>query len=107
MEKAGLAIAVVVLIFSASGGSALADRPGARQAHQIHRIQRGVASGLLTRGEARELIVEQQHIRIMRHRAHADGLQTPQERRRLEHRQRVAGAHIERLKNNGRARNQR
>jgi hypothetical protein len=104
MNKICLAMAAAGLIGFMSSGSALANRLGERQAQQSYRIHQGVRSGELTRSETRALIREQQHIQHMRYRALADGRLKPRERMMLEHRQHMASAHINRLKNNGRAR---
>lgn len=76
-----------------------------RQAHQQHRIVRGVHSGELTRHEARRLEHQQRHIARdeARMRASGDGL-SPIERARLHHEQDRASANIYAKKHNERVR---
>ncbi len=74
-----------------------------REMRQHTRIQQGVCSGELTRGEAARLRAGQMHVRRMERRAKADGVVTPGERFRLGHAQNRQSRHIMRLKHNGRA----
>jgi uncharacterized membrane protein YebE (DUF533 family) len=73
------------------GGSREID---ARQANQEHRIQQGVRSGELTRGEYQKLEAEQARIRDMERRAKADGHVSRSERDQIRHAQNDAGRHI-------------
>lgn len=56
----------------------------ARQERQMERIQAGMRSGALTRGEFRELMHEQREIRAMEQHFRADGFIDAREFRRLE-----------------------
>ena len=71
-----------------------------KQKTQRVRIAHGVANGSLTRREAKALKMEQRHIRRVERRAKADGVVTPRERARLARKQKIAGRHITRGKNN-------
>jgi len=57
----------------------------AREAHQAGRIYNGVASGELTRPEARRLTAGQVHLRRVEARAKSDGVVTGRERAHLQH----------------------
>ncbi len=90
---------LVVVALWAAAGTVFAQGPATprvdqRQALQQHRIDRGVASGALTRHEAHRLRREQN--RIARHEAvvKADGVVTPRERRALLREQNQASRHI-------------
>ena len=87
-----------------TAGSAWAGEYVGRQTRQFDRIERGVHSGQLTRGEARSLYSEQRHIRQATKRAWADGRLTRHERMRLHRMQDKAGRHIYGLKHNRRYR---
>jgi len=65
----------------------LADTPrlDAREAQQAGRIYNGVASGELTRPEARRLAAGQVHLRRVEARAKSDGVVTGRERAHLQH----------------------
>ena len=56
-----------------------------REGHQAGRIYNGVASGELTRPEARRLTAGQAHLRRAEARAKADGVVTGRERAHLQH----------------------
>jgi hypothetical protein len=87
------------LALMAAGGAWAGEHVG-RQTQQCRRINQGLHSGALTRGEARVLFREQRHIRNATERAWADGRLTRHERRRLHKMQRRAGRHIYGLKHN-------
>jgi hypothetical protein len=71
-----------------------------REAKQQDRIQQGVRSGELTPQEAHRLGAQQYHINRLEQAAKADGIVTPGERRRLMHQQNMANRNISRAKNN-------
>ncbi len=71
---------------------------------QMHRIQQGIYSGELTRGEARVLRKEQRNIRRLKKRFLRDGRLSKRERRTLRHRYKKASRHIYHLKHNYRTR---
>ena len=77
-----------------------------RRANQDARIDQGVASGELTRGETRGLDRQQRSIHREEHafRAADGGRLTAHDRRVLEHRENRASNRIYRLKHNGRVR---
>ena len=75
-----------------------------REARQHARIHQGARSGQLTRHEARKLRRDQRHIARVERRAKADGVVTPQERRRITHAQNRESRRIYRLKHNHRTR---
>jgi CRISPR/Cas system-associated endoribonuclease Cas2 len=72
--------------------------------NQMRRIQQGIYSGELTRGEARVLRREQRNIRQLKRRFLRDGRLSRGERRALRHRYTKASRHIYRLKHNHRTR---
>jgi hypothetical protein len=65
-----------------------------REANQQARIDAGVASGQLSRREARRLEREQAQIRAVERQAKSDGIVTPREHRQLERMQEQASANI-------------
>jgi len=69
-----------------SGAPAAVRDPGvnARQANQRDRIQQGIRSGELTRGEARQLGAEQRAIRQEERQYKSDGVLTRAERKDLQ-----------------------
>lgn len=69
-----------------------------RQVEQAQRIDQGVASGELSRREARRLERDQQHVENVEARAKADGVVTPRERARLDRAQDTQSRHIARQK---------
>jgi polyhydroxyalkanoate synthesis regulator phasin len=99
---AAVAAALVSLSAHAAppAAAASAATPGIdkRQAQQERRIDQGVASGELTRREARRLNREQNVIDKAENRAKADGTVTAKERKRLHHLQDGANADIARQK---------
>ena len=70
------------------------SRVDQREANQQARIDAGVASGQLSRREARRLEREQAQIRAAEWQAKSDGVVTPRERRQLERMQEQASANI-------------
>ena len=87
-------------------GAALAGTPviDQREQRQEERIDQGVASGELTRREARRLEAQQTHIDRMENRAKADGVVTGRERARIHQTQDRASARIARNKHDRQAR---
>ena len=71
---------------------------------QMRRIQQGIYSGELTRGEARVLRKEQRNIRRLKKRFLRDGRLSKRERRTLRYRYKKASLNIYRLKHNYRTR---
>lgn len=104
----GLKALVATVALAVASIAALAQTPATagagtpgidqRQANQDKRIDQGVASGALTRREARRLEHEQRVIERAEHRAKADGVVTAQERRRLHAMQNRASRDIHRQK---------
>jgi hypothetical protein len=106
MKKTLSLIAAALLSVSAVAAAAGTDTPriDRRQAHQEQRIDQGVASGALTRREARRLNRQQNAIGKAEDRAKADGEVTARERRALTHAQNKASRRIHRQKHDAQAR---
>ncbi len=100
VASATLAVIAATSYAQAPVAPAPAATPGVdqRQANQDRRIDRGVASGQLTRHEARRLHREQAAVARAEGRAKADGVVTPRERRRLHAMQDGASGDIRRQK---------
>ena len=80
---AGIGLALSLgLAGSASAGTPRLDQ---REHHQRQRIHNGVASGELTRPEARRLAAGQAHVMRVESRAKSDGVVTSRERAHLQH----------------------
>jgi hypothetical protein len=88
----------------AAASSSATPRIDQRQANQERRIDQGVASGQLTRPEARRLERQQGAIDRAENRARADGTVTAQERARLTHMQNHTSAHIARQRHDAQRR---
>jgi hypothetical protein len=102
---------VVALVFGLLSGITLGqDKPNPpktpriakRQIHQQARIQQGVKSGELTKGETRKLEREQAKVQHEKKEAKSDGKLTPQERRHITREQNKVNREINRLKHNDR-----
>lgn len=108
MNKTTLStLAAAVLAFTALGASAqtAASAPGThtpridqRQANQEKRIDQGIASGELTKREARRMNRQQNRIDAAENKAKADGTVTAQERKRLTQAQNQTSRNIYRQK---------
>jgi len=105
MNKNLIAGAVLALVAIAASAQTPAAAPGTntpkidqRQANQEQRIDKGIASGQLTKRETRRLEKEQAHINRAEDKAKADGTVTAQERRRLKKAQNHASRDIYRQK---------
>jgi hypothetical protein len=114
MKRITMIVMAVALMVSFAGiaaaqpGARDLDRRGTqrierREWRQHQRIQRGIASGQLTRGETIRLRQGQRHIRHMELRARADGRVGPRERVRMHRALDRQSARIWRLKHNGRS----
>jgi Spy/CpxP family protein refolding chaperone len=99
-----LAVAMTALTASIAAAHSQTPRVDRRQAVQHARIQGGVQSGALTRGEAARLRAGQAHVRRVERRAKADGVVTPRERAKLDRKQDTQSRRIARLKHNDRTR---
>jgi len=114
MNKLSLAAAATVLALSAFGASAqegAASAPGtntpridARQAKQEKRIDQGIASGELTKREARRMNRQQAAVNKAEDKAKADGTVTAQERKRLTQAQNQTSKNIYRQKHDAQER---
>ena len=107
MKHRSLVLALVTLVaLAASSASASPATPriDRREARQHARIQQGVRSRELTRGEAMRLRADQGHIRRMERRAKRDGVVTPRERGRITRVQNRESVRIYRYKHNARSR---
>jgi len=93
-----LATGVTLAVASIGAFAQVAAQPmprvDQREANQQARIDAGVASGQLSRREARRLEREQAQIHAAERQAKADGIVTPRERRQLERMQEQASANI-------------
>jgi hypothetical protein len=103
LKKRALCLALAALPFVAVAGN---RDPGVnhRQHNQQHRIQQGVKSGELTRGETRRLQTEQRHIRHEERAYKADGRLTRAERADLHRDQNHASRDIYRQKHDAQQR---
>ncbi len=99
-----LVLAAATLTASLASANPATPRIDRREARQHARIQQGVRSGELTRGEAHRLRVGQRHVARMEGRAKSDGVVTPRERARITRAQNHQSRHIARLKHNERER---
>ena len=106
ITMAAFAAAMLVAFAGVSQAATAASTPriDRREARQHARIHQGARSGQLTRHEARKLRRDQRHIARVERRAKADGVVTPQERRRITHAQNRESRRIYRLKHNHRTR---
>lgn len=96
----------LALVATAATAQAPAQTPriDQRQANQEQRIDQGVASGQLTRREARRLDRQQNRIDRAENRAKADGVVTASERRHLQRKQDRASRNIAHQKHDGQKR---
>lgn len=111
-----LTAAALTTVLSVSAANAQSPRFGwghgatdtpyidATQADQLAKIEQGRRSGQLSGREYRQLLAEQERIRMMERRAKADGVADPYERRRIREAQEVAGRHIYQDTHNGETR---
>ena len=76
-----------------------------REANQKARIKEGVKSGELTKPEAKRLAKNQKHIKHAEAKAKADGVVTPGERAKLDHKQDKASKRIAKQKHDKQDRN--
>lgn len=102
MNKRILIPGLLIALVSASGAMADLNTPriDQREAQQRARIQQGLRSGELTAQEAHRLGAQQNHINRLEQAAKADGVVTPGERRRLMQQQNRASQNIFRSKHN-------
>ena len=73
-----------------------------REKNQEKRIDQGIKSGEVTRGEAARLDAQQGKIKVDEAKAKSDGVVTPRERAKLKHEQNRASRNIYRKKHNSR-----
>jgi hypothetical protein len=99
------AIGVALSVVMASSVSAGTPRLDRREVHQGNRIYNGVASGQLTRPEARRLAEGQVHLRRAEARAKSDGVVTGRERTHLQHEANQQSRRIYRQKHDSQTRN--
>ena len=104
MKKVFLTLALVAgLSFFAAAQST--GKVSKNQVTQAAKIKHGVIRGELTKREARKLKNQQQHIRMDKRIAKADGVVTKAERAHIRHEQRVANRSIYRQKHDAQSRN--
>lgn len=94
MNRIVLASLSVLSITAALSTSASADQIDTRQSYQQQRIQQGVRSGQVTRGEYVKLEAEQARIAAMERRAKADGHVDRREAAQIRSAQNEASRHI-------------
>lgn len=94
--------AIAALSASVVSANPITPRVDRRELRQQARIQQGVRSGELTRGEAARLRAGQRHMRRMEARDKRDGVVTPRERIQLNRAQNLQSRRIVRFKHNGR-----
>ena len=100
----------LILFFALIGGLSFyasaqtTPRVAKKQVKQSVRIAEGVASGELTRHEAKQLKRQQKHIQVEKRIAKADGVVTRKERAHIRHDQRVANRSIYRQKHDNQSR---
>lgn len=99
-----LTVAATTLTATLASAHPVTPRVDRREARQHARIEQGVRSGELTRGETRRLMAGQRHIHRMERRAKADGFVSARERAHLHRAQNRQSRHIYRLKHNGNVR---
>ena len=95
--------AIAALSASVASAHPITPRVDRREVRQHARIQQGVRSGELTRGEAARLRVGQRHVHRLEARDKRDGVVTPRVRVQLNRAQKLQSRRIARLKHNGRA----
>ena len=100
MKKSTLLAGIGLAFSMAMAGSATAGTPRIdhREHHQSTRIYNGIASGELTRPEARRLEAGQAHVMRVENRAKADGVVTSRERAHLLHEENQQSRRIYRQK---------
>jgi len=102
MSKLTVILAGAALAFASAGafaqGAPVTPRVDQREANQQARIDQGVASGQLTRREARRLEKQQVHIARAESSAKSDGVVTSAERAKLHRMQDRASRDIYRQK---------
>jgi uncharacterized membrane protein YebE (DUF533 family) len=104
LTRSLIVAATVVTSLGALAATASADSIDRRQFNQDRRIDQGVRSGTLTRGEALRLEAEQARIRELERRAKADGHVDRYERFRINQAQNAASRHIYQEKHDGQGR---
>lgn len=113
MKKLNLVAAALLTLtaLAASAQQGAASAPGTntpridqRQANQEKRIDQGIASGELTRREARRMNRQQAAVDQAENQAKSDGTVTAQERRRLHKAQNATSRHIHRQKHDAQER---
>lgn len=105
MNKTFVAAAMLALsAFAASAAGTDTPRIDQRQANQEQRVDKGVASGELTKREARRMNRQQNMVNKAEDRAKADGVVTAQEKQRLTKAQNKTSRHIYRQKHDAQQR---
>ena len=105
MNKTIVAAAVLALsALAATAAGTDTPRIDRRQANQEQRIDQGIASGELTKREARRMSRQQAVVNRAEDRAKADGVVTAQEKKRLTKAQNTTSRHIYRQKHDPQSR---
>lgn len=100
MKKGALLVTLVALAATIATAQTATPRVTKRQVKQQARIEQGVKSGELTKGEARRLEHREAKIAVDKRKAKADGVVTPAERAKLTREQNRASKRIYKLKHN-------
>ena len=102
MKKSTLLIVAILTVFFAAGALSQTRTPrvDARERHQQKRIEQGVKSGELTKGEVHRLERQEGRIKASEAIAKADGKVTPRERAKLNHQLNRESKRIYRAKHN-------
>jgi hypothetical protein len=98
-------IVVALVLVATAPAFAGTPRMDAREHHQRARIHNGVASGELTRPEARRLAAGQVHLNHVEARAKSDGVVTNRERAWMQHEANQQSRRIYRQKHDAQDRN--
>jgi len=106
MNKTISTVAAAVLAISAFAAAAGTETPriDQRQANQEQRIDKGIASGELTKREARRMDRQQNRIDKAENQAKADGVVSAKERKVLTKAQNRSSRHIHRQKHDAQER---
>ncbi|MBL7816780.1 MAG: hypothetical protein JNL70_17295 [Saprospiraceae bacterium] len=100
-----LVAALFVCGFAMASNAQSTPKVDQRQQNQKERIKEGVKSGELTKKEAKHAVKAQKNIKHAENKAKADGVVTPKERAKLDHKQDKASQKIAKNKHDKQDRN--
>lgn len=104
MKKVILLASLLVVMMVGMVNAQSTPAVDGRQHVQRARIREGIASGEVTRSEAKRLRAEQRHVRRVERRIKSDGEVTNRERARLQRKQNRVSRDIRRQKHDGESR---